>query len=491
MAEPSILRRAARAALTALADSPSPRIDAAPAPPVAMRADGLVETVAGIGNPNYDRSAAGNRAIVTPAVLSFQQLEALYENPIAGRLVDVPPRECTRRGWSIYADTADTDEGSEPFANECQRLGLREALRQRDQWARLYGGAAIVLDVEDGRDPEEPLDIENVSELRGLRVVDMHELVVASYYRGDEYTGGGVVEPTPPGMMGEPRTYRLTPHNAMQGAGQLVHCSRVLVQVGREVPRRRRAEFYWYGASVLQRAVDALLDLVVADRGLANIIEDFRTTIMRIKGLSTMATSKEGTNNLLSRMQAINLGKSIVRMVMLDAEEDMMQQGAPVSGLADLYGKVQQAVAAASDGMPLDLLFGIAPQGLSSSNESGRDHWHDVIAGRQASIYEPAILRVCELLRASGAVDVPEDAELRVVFHQLRTPSEKEQAETREIQSRTDERYMKWNVLHPAEVRAGRFTGLGWSSDTRLLEANERDAVSLLNDEPAVPPPGE
>jgi len=491
VAQHSPTRRAAGAALDAAVGALSPRSDADPVDIVDSainRADDLAATIGGLGNANYDKTAGSNRSIGKPRVLKPVDLDFLYEGDVyARRIVDVPPRECTRRGWSVYAAAGDADAGAEPFADELRRLGVTNALRERDQWARLYGGAAIVLDVDDGMDdPLAPLDLARVQQLRSIRVLDMHELRVLRCYGQP-----GSMEVAPPGMLGEPSVYQIQPHDAFADFNTEVHESRVLIQVGQAVSRRRRTDYLYYGKSNLGLAVEKLLNLSVADRSIANIVEEFRLAMLGVKGLSTLSQSKDGTKKLMKRLRAFNLGKSVAKLGVIDADsETFTQQGAPVTGLPDIYDRLQQGLAAATDGMPLDLIFGTSPKGLGSSNESGRKHWQDVVAGRQRSIYEPSILTICDILRASGVVDVPDDAPLRVEFAPLEEPTEKERAETREIQSRADERYMKWNVLAPAEVRAGRFSGVGWSSDTRLLDPDDRSEMSLANDEPAVPPPG-
>lgn len=449
-----------------------------------LRADDLLKTVSGLGDARYDKTAGSNRTIGAARVLTAADLDNLYEgNKYAARIVDAMPRECTRRGWSVYASEG---EESEPFADAMAQFGLLEALRERDQWARMYGGAAIVLDVDDGMgDPSAPLDISKVTALNAIRVVDRHELLVTQRY-GEMLD----LEPIPPGMMGEPQMYQLTPHDS--AATETIHATRIWRQVGVEVSRRRRSAFDWWGDSVLRRACSDILNLVASESSLANIVEDFSTAVFSLKGLAQMAQSPDGSKRLSERMLVMNLGKSIVRGLMIDADkESYSKQNTPVSGLDNLFGKLQQSLAASTDGMPLDLLFGTSPSGLSSSNESGRKHWHDACATRQRDVYEPDIRRFCELMRATGQVVLDEGVTFSVDFAPLATPSEKEQAETRESQAKTDAMYWKIGVLTPAEIAQSRFGGVGWSADTRLMDeaeiaAHERTADTLPNDDPPV-----
>jgi len=456
----------------------------------AFRADSMISTIGGLGDPAYDKTAGNNRSIKALGRYTEDQLEAIYEgSALAGRFVDVPANECTRCGWRAHTSKADGDAPAEPFRAEFQRLDLTGALRARDRWASLYGGAAILLGVNDGLDLDAPMKLEAVDSLDYLRVADMHELRVRHRY-GESSAPTHVV---PPGKMGEPMLYELTPHNSVGQTATMIHESRVIRQVGAPVPPRKQQEVYYWGASVLQRAIPKLLNIEAADVAMANIMEEFRIAVLRLKGLAGLVQAKDGTERLMKRMLAMNLGKSVVRSVLLDAEsEEYTQQGAPVTGLPELYEKVQQQVAACADGMPLDLLFGTSPKGLSSSNESGRKHWQDTVARRQTFIYEPAILRVCEVLRATGAVDVPMDADIDVVFNPLETPSEKERSESRNLDSQADERWWRMGALGEHEIALSRFGGVGYSSDVRLMspeeiEASGRGAEVLPSDTPPEP----
>ena len=121
------------------------------------RADGGYANVfLNVGNAR-DRTAYNTPVITAP--MMQQQLEALYEgNGFARRIVDLPADEMTRAGYEIEGID---DQVTEDVEGILEGIGTMEAISTACRWAGLYGGALVVMLVDDGaQDLREPLNIE-------------------------------------------------------------------------------------------------------------------------------------------------------------------------------------------------------------------------------------------------------------------------------------------------------------------------------------------
>jgi hypothetical protein len=196
--------------------------------------------------------------------------------------------------------------------------------------------------------------------------------------------------------------------------------------------------------------------------------------VLKVTGLQ-QAQSMGGSGastKLMERMQVMNLMKSFSRLFVLGDGETLERSTATLSGIADARDRLAATVAGAAH-MPMTRLFGQAPGGLSTDDKSGVSNWDDYVAAHQRQHLEPAVLRMCELMVAAKMVTVPEDAAVRVKFRPLRTPSEKEEADTRYVHAQADKLHWEMQVLDETELREYAYRH-GYSNRRGLLDAARR-----------------
>jgi hypothetical protein len=122
--------------------------------------------------------------------------------------------------------------------------------------------------------------------------------------------------------------------------------------------------------------------------------------------------------------------------------------------------------------MPATRLFGDAPGGLSTDNESGRSNWNARVEAAQTHIYEPAILRLAQLMRIAGEVSLPQDATVAVKWRPLSDTDPKVEAETEKLQAEADQIYWTMQALDEMEIRQSRFGGT--TGSIRLMDQQQR-----------------
>lgn len=454
----SLLTRLSTAVAGALV--PQPRTDAAVEPQ--SRFDSLVNFLSGIGTGADKGRAAQWRN--TPRLDEVQLEVMLRDCWQARRIVEELPYDCTRLGWECDIE-GDGQEG-DPFDPLFDELDFANVLNEALCAARLKGGAGIVLGLEDGQAPEQPVDMGQLKGVQWMRVADAYELAVLRWQN----------DPTLPGYA-LPDLYQYSPADGV-GQSLRVHASRVIPFQGASRPKRFRADLPGWGDSVLQQAHDAIARFESAEAGIGHLLAEYEIGVLTVTGMQ-QAQSMGGAGaagKIVERMGLMNMTKSITRMLVLGDGERYERSTASLSGIADARDRLASSVAGAAR-MPMTRLFGQAPGGLSTDDKSGITNWDDYVAAYQRRHMEPAILRMCELLMAAGVVDAPEGATVRVSFRPLRTPTDAEAADTRMKHAQADKIHWEIGVLDETELREYGYSR-GYSSRRGTLDAAARRRVA-------------
>jgi phage-related protein (TIGR01555 family) len=133
--------------------------------------DSLYNLITGLGTPKDPTTASTYHL----SLLNRNDLENAYRSDwIARRIVDAPAEDATRewRAWQASQDQIQVIEDEE------KKHDLQRKLRLALIRSRLYGGAALVMGVNQGNSDEE-LVLENVQEgdLEFVVVLNRYELM--------------------------------------------------------------------------------------------------------------------------------------------------------------------------------------------------------------------------------------------------------------------------------------------------------------------------
>ena len=412
--------------------------------------DGFANTVRKIGR---NQGANASSYFFGRQALPFDTCEQLYvTNSYAARIAELAPSDTIKEGFVVTHPDVEADF----FSSELKRLKFSERILTADISSRIYGGAGILVGVDDGGEEAEQVDINSVNGVEFLEAFDAQEL------RPREYESD-----LSSGRYNQVKFYDLTP-SLNGGAQRSVHGSRVIPLVGERVPKRLLANYNGWGASVFQRVYDILESFDMTETALHTLMQSYSTDVYKVSDLYALLSTPQGENKLVNKLQLMNECKSIVNAQVIDKDkEDYSQQTRSVTGLSDIYDRFAQSFAAAA-GMPATLLFGNSPGGLSTDDHSGARWWESKIRGRQKAIIEPALRQVCELLLTAkdASLDV---SQITITFNDLYPLTESETLDLRKKQAEIDQIYINLGVLDPEEVRQSRFAG-EYSVDTSLLE---------------------
>lgn len=400
------------------------------------------------------------------------------------RRIRVAVREQHRR-----MDASDAKPLQEAVQKRLQALQALQMIREAMCYERAGGGGALLIGANDyTTDLRQPLDLKKVRSFDYLTPLEGRELIPLYYYN----------DPRAP-KFGQVAIYQLVPYVIgapidpahLNARVTQIHESRLIIFPGARVSRRivSSSGTWGWGDSVLTRVVRALRAYDTGHQSAEVLLQDFAQAVYKVKGLADLLA--RDPNALLNSAVSVELGRSICRAVVVDAEEDFERKSTSLAGYAELLQMFAQNLAAAAE-HPLTLLMGSSPGGLNATGASDIRFFYDRVASTQQNRVGPALMRIVEVILASMGED-PDKINHSIYFHPLWQPTEKEVAEAHFTQAQADAIYLDRDVVSPEEMALSRFGGDKWSSDTIIdfeaRAAQQAMVAPTVNAKPEPPPP--
>jgi phage-related protein (TIGR01555 family) len=352
--------------------------------------DGLQNLVTGLGT---DRDKTRGTTFVF-AEMDKAQLEAAFRSDwIARKIVNIPAQDATREWRTWQSDKADTKLLEEAE----KKINLQGKTFQAMFKARLYGGAGLLLGVDQGN-LQSPLDETKVGK-DGLKFVH----AVSRW----ELAAGPTIWDLSSEWYGQPEYY--TRNGGGTSQGEKIHPSRVVRFLGNQVPDITLNPNQGWGDSVLQVTNDAVIAAGMASAGGSQLLHELKMDVIKIPGLSGSLSNKKYEGRLSSRFAAANVMKSLYNILLLDSEEDWERITASLTGLPDSV-KLYLLIASGAADIPTTRFLGQSPAGLNATGESDLRNYYDHIGSVQETDVDPAMQRLnTVLIRSATGTAKPED----------------------------------------------------------------------------------
>jgi phage-related protein (TIGR01555 family) len=384
---------------------------------VSFLRDGLTSLVSGLGT---DRDKAAT-AFYLPNTVTDQEAFAMYEgSALARNIVDFPAIDSCRewRDWQADKDQIELLEAEE------DRLDVQFKVLQARKWARLFGGCAIYIGVEDS-DLTQPLQPERIGKqgLKYLTVLDRNLL-----------TAGQLDADPASEWYGKPITYSLT---TQESQVLDLHPSRLVIFTGNERPNIMNANVtvQGWGSSVLGACKDDIVHSDSTAANIASLVYEAKVDVIAIEGLMDQlqgAGGKKYQESLLARFTLAMQVKGNNGALILDAKEEYSQKTIAMSGLPDVLASFLQRAAGASR-IPATRLLGQAPQGMNATGEGDYKNYLDLIGAEQELQMTPAMRRLDECLIRSALGSRPDS--IYYMWAPIWRQSEKEKADIFKIKA--------------------------------------------------------
>jgi len=460
------------------------------------RGDGWSNVFTQVGDARRDRRFGARYARNFVDELTAEEM--WRGDDMAARIIETAPKVQLRNGFSVSVSALGMRQASQPYAEHIDGLetkGAEEGMRallddlgvtanaiKAGQYARAYGGAALLMGVDDGQtNLELPVRENTVRAIRYLVVLRPREIWPIRW-NTNPLSGG----------YGQPTAYQVRREvsgGGASGQGFVVHASRVIRFDGIAVSRRATTENRGWGDSALNRLVEPLSDFQLSFAAVPTLISDFAQGVYKLKGLAELFMANED-DVVTKRIQNLDMARSVLRSLVIDAEDDFARQQTPVAGLAELLDRVATRFAAAAQ-MPVSLLFGEAPAGLNATGAANTRWWYDDQEADRELTLRPRLNKLVRLifLSSEGPTAGVEPERWTIKFEPLWKATEAEVAEIRSKVASADKSYVDAGVLTPEEVAISRFGGDAWSMDTHIDLDARSVQVEAAEMQPVEPEP--
>ena len=384
----------------------------------AIKNDGWMNLFTGLGT-RADKTKS-TRAVPT-GFLADAEKEIIYaDDGLGARIVDLLPEDMMKQGWHYVFENEKEgfDNYSKIYNHIFKEIRANYKIAQALKWARLYGGALILLGVYDGESLDQPLNLNKIKNFENLKIIPRNNVMYGTmeFQMNPELPHYGQVE-----------YYPVTFYTGRQYQMQRVHYSRVIEIKGIEIPSSEASlipmEFRYWGLSVFQRIQDRLKELGSSFSSLANLLNELTIGKYKYKDLAQIMSSDDGGELVQKRLQAMDLMKSVFHSVLLDTDESFERDTLSFGGVSDVMYQFMMMTSAAT-GYPMTKLFGISPGGLNSTGEADMYQYYDMVKAKQETELLPIIERLVKIISEWQNIPEPE-----IVFNPLEQMTEKEQAE--------------------------------------------------------------
>lgn len=387
--------------------------------------DGLENVVAGLGTERDKRSYS---VWGEPRVMTRNDLENAYRgSALAKKIVNIVADDMTREGWNcIFED----DALSLSIGRAEKRFAVKKRVNEALRWSRLYGGAVIILGVNDTKDLSKPLKIDRLGKgcLRYLQVVDRWRLSPAGSLNRDLDSQN----------FGLPDTYVLAESSVR------VHHSRLLRFNGEKLPYFAWLKNGMWDDSALQHVMDSLMNYDTTTQSIATMMFEANVDVVTSEGLADLLSRKDGESKLIKRFQVAALLKSFNRMLLLDSSEKYEKKSNSFANLDKIIQQFMVDVSGAAD-IPVTRLFGQSATGLNATGDNDIRNYYDMVSAKQEAELRAPLECLYEILLRSELGYMPDD--MQINFNPLWQLSDKEQAEVEKARAERDGQYLDKGVV--------------------------------------------
>lgn len=371
----------------------------------------------------------------------YDLAEKYQYNGLFSKIIDRPAEEALKHGIEYNI----SDQTLADFLDDAlDRLDWEEKATTAIRWARLFGGAVIVMLLDDGRGLEEPVNWQDIRSVEELRVYER-----------------AIVQPDPNCYLtGKAEYFDIS---STYGGFFRVHRSRCLVFKNGSLPEYAAPQQYFYWG--LPEYVRIRRDLSIAlhtHQSAANMIDKSVQPVYKQRGLQSTLAGPDGDDQVLKRLQVLDASRGMLNSVAVDMDgEDYSFQTFQLSGASEILESTYSLLSAVTC-IPQTILFGRSPSGENATGESDLENYYNFVEGIQKRMLKKNIRTLLKAVVQAGVYDgsIAKPQTIKPTFKPLWSLSEAEQAtvelskaQRAQATAQTAQLYIDMQVLQPDEVR--------------------------------------
>lgn len=342
------------------------------------------------------------------------ELTNVYKNALARRIVTAPIDDSVKNWLKIKGDTDDK------ILQWMEEIDVEGAFVEAGYWDRLYGRSCIFIMADDGGSADEPINLNKLDSIKGLVVYDKRSII--------EDQSGLIINDDPnDSNFGKTEYYTISPLN---GNSFVVHHSRLLMFNGEILPKLERIQNNGAGLSCLNGVLKAIRRNDTAHARALDIIERISQAVMKLRGMSELLQSEEGTNQVKRRLDLIDMARNLLNTIAIDTDDDFAIHNMSVAGVKEIIEEFQQELSGMTS-IPVTILFGRSPAGMNATGSADFENYYNLVRRYQRTKQKPALEKLIKLIQhcKNGPTNGKELENWQIEFEPLKQMSEKEQAD--------------------------------------------------------------
>ena len=372
----------------------------------------------------------------------YDLAEKYQYNGLFSKIIDRPAEEACKHGLNYNVSDS---ELAAYLDDALDRLDWEEKATAAIRWARLFGGAIIVMLLDDGRGLEEPVNWQDIRSVEELRVYER-----------------AVVQPDP--EVYRSGTAEYFDISSTYGGTFRVHRSRCLIFKNGTLPEYGTAQQYYYWG--LPEYIRIKRDLSIALRthtNAANMIEKSVQPVYKQRGLQSMLAGPNGDDMELKRLQVLDASRGMMNTIAIDMEgEEYDFKTFQMSGTKEILDSACNLLSAVTC-IPQTILFGRSPAGKNATGESDLENYYNFVEGIQKRMLKKNVRTLIKAIVQAGIYDgsiAENPGIIKPSFPPLWSLTETERAQvdlvraqTEQANAQTVQMYMDMQIIGPEEVR--------------------------------------
>lgn len=407
-----------------------------------------------------------------PTVADDTLVEFYESNGLFSKIIDAPAEEAIKHGFELK--DIKNDDIQTFYEEALEELNFEEVAITACKWTRLFGGAIIVMLINDGRGLDEPIDWHNIESVDDLRVYD-RSLIQPDYNSMYEYDPHNPLDKRG-SRLGMPERYTVFSRYGTF----TVHDDRCLVFQNGILPENTTNSIYQlWGMPEYVRINKAIRDTEVAHGSAVKLLDRSVQPVYKMKDLSAELSTEEGEDRVLRRLSTIDMARGLMNTITIDNEgEDYDFRQFSFTGVSETIDTTCNLLSALTS-IPQTILFGRSPAGMNATGISDLEVYYNYVERFQKRVLKSNIRHLLSIIFQAGinTGEIDEMPKIKIQFNSLWSQSEQEKlsielqkAQLAQTRAATAGSYIQMEVLDPSEVRK------------KLAETEEFDVETMLDD---------
>jgi phage-related protein (TIGR01555 family) len=410
-------------------------------------------------------------------IIPDMYLTEQYEtNGLFAKIIDAPAEEAVKHGFELGLKSP---EIITYITDMLDRVQWDDKAVTAIKWARLYGGALGVMFINDGGGIEEPLNWRRIKDIDEIRIYE-RAVVFPDYSSLYNYNPRNPAK-SPTSKFGIPEHYFI-----QSIYGQFwVHESRCLIFNNGVLPERTLNPYYrFWGMPEYARIKRELREAITTHSLGVKLLERSVQAIYGMKDLATTVASEGGENEVIKRLQVIDMARGILNSIAIDADGESYDfKTATMTGVKEIIDSTCNMLSAVTN-IPQTILFGRSPAGQNSTGKSDLENYYNYIERIQKLMLKGNLRTLIEIIICAGMYQgkIEEEPDIKLTFNPLwsmteaeKAAVEQQKAATQHQRAQTAQLYVDLGALGPSEVRAALAKTEEFEVESMLDEMNEED----------------